>query len=116
MDQGFTQHAQCDRVDRFDRGAGGNATDGRELRGQDGVIDRALGWREPLAGGEGASDVGALAIFLAAGVDQEQFVRAERAVVLGVVQDRGAGAGGDDGLVGGSVGAAAAEGVVHRGF
>ena len=63
---------------------------------------------------EGARDVGAVAVALGAGVDQQQLAGAQLPVVLDVVQDRGVGAGGDDRRIRRAGGAAAAEGVVDQ--
>ena len=96
------------------RAPGAHRVDRGELRGEHQLVDRALATREAGADREGARHVGAVEVVLGAGVDEQQVVRLEPAVVGRVVQDGGVGAAGDDRRVGGAGGAVAAEDVVDQ--
>ena len=74
----------------------GRPTVEAELRLEDGLVDLRLLRGRLAVDREGAGHVGAVAAELRAGIDQEEFARAEFPVVRDVVEDRRVGSAGDD--------------------
>ncbi len=96
--------------------AGAGLGDGGFLRGHHQIVQLALGRREAAGDGEGAGDVGSIAVELAAGVDQAQVAVAQLGGAGAVMQHAGIGAGGDDRVIGDALRAVAAEFVEQLGF
>ncbi len=95
--------------------AGFGHGDGRVLRCQHQVIQRALRAAELAVGGEGAGDVAGVAIELTARVDQHQITTFDRRRIRTVVQHAGIGARRHDGAVGRVLRAVFAEGAQQLG-
>lgn len=98
------------------RGARPGVGDGGLLRGHHDLVERALRAGEAPVDGEGAGDVGSVAVEFAAGVDQAQVAVAQFGVAGAVVQHAGIRTGGDDGVVGHALRAVAAEFVEQFGL
>ncbi len=81
--------------------AGAHARDGRAVRLQHHLVNRALLGREAAVDGQRAGDVGGVALELAAGVHQQQVAVVERLVVVAVMQDAAVRAAADDRVIGG---------------
>ena len=70
--------------------------DRRSLRGQHHVVEVALERCERRGDGEGAGDVAGVAVYLGAGVDQDELAVVEDAIARRSMQDRRVGPAADD--------------------
>ena len=112
--QAVDQHFDSARVWLIDRHSRTDRLDGRKLRVQYEIVDRALRLAEATADGKRTGDIGAIAAVLSTGVDEQQVFGAQPLIVGRVVEDGGVDTGGDDRGIRRTAGPHAAEGVVEQ--
>ena len=109
VEQPLSEYAHRGLMGVVEGGAGADRGDRRFLRREHEVVEQALRRTEAPVDGEGAGDVGSVAVVFTACVDEHQFACLSPRAVVGVMQDAGVGAAGDEGRVGRALGAVAAE-------